>query len=74
MKTQTTFTDSDLRNFALDLDCFVKTDADGDKAVMRHHYRDGNREVRYAPDPCDFHSLAFWETAVANGSATEFIC
>lgn len=43
-------------------------------AIQRRHYdEDGNRAVRFAPDPADFHSVSEW-FAADGCTAARWIC
>lgn len=51
-----------IHNIAETHDASIHTDKEGAIALLTRQYdEDGVKQVRHAPDPCDYHPLDEWE-------------
>jgi hypothetical protein len=63
-----------LEQIAADFDCSIHHDSAGDVAMLRRLYNNlGEKQVRYSPDPCDFHPVERWETSPL-GTIEDMLC
>jgi hypothetical protein len=64
-----------IKEFAAQHDCSIVFDKD-EIALLKHHYEDGIRVIRYKPMDCDFLTIENWVEFIDGntGIAEKWIC